>query len=353
MSEWLTTKESPAGFSVDRECELKQPDSEKSLVRYARHTLEIDEVGEHIRQGKVPTQLAMTWNGRVSFVLTESLRAEEDQAARRRARGAFEARPGRRRLRCRRRDRHRRAREADPDLVEALGGPLTLGEAGTTPAPSVPSTRRPRRRRDGAVLTHPFPESAPMTPARPCFLAAARPRRDRLSVSLREAPCAAGLGGHQPGWRVSLTGALTGAPARPRHRRAPLTAARSRSLGAWQEGLRRARAQAARRAAADIAPACCASGSATRSSSRPDHTTADLPALLAGAELPVSRGWACRAQWRVDDGQTLQVTADRGAKSVDAPPCSGWRRRAELLRSMATRPQVLGRYDGPLPPDCR
>ena len=42
-------------------------------MRYARHTLDIDEVAEHIQQGKLPTQLAMTWNGRVSFVLTEAL----------------------------------------------------------------------------------------------------------------------------------------------------------------------------------------------------------------------------------------------------------------------------------------
>jgi recombination associated protein RdgC len=73
MSEWLKTKEAPAGFSVDRECELKQPDSEKASVKYSRHTLDIDEVGEHIAQGKLPTQLAMTWAGRVSFVLTESM----------------------------------------------------------------------------------------------------------------------------------------------------------------------------------------------------------------------------------------------------------------------------------------
>lgn len=73
MSAWLSEKQAPAGFSVDRECELKQPDSEKSLVRYARHTLEIDELGEHIKQGKLPTQVALTWNNRVSFVLTDTL----------------------------------------------------------------------------------------------------------------------------------------------------------------------------------------------------------------------------------------------------------------------------------------
>ncbi|HOM14085.1 MAG TPA: recombination-associated protein RdgC [Rubrivivax sp.] len=73
MASWLAAREAPAGFSIDRDCELKQPDSDKASVRYARHTLDIDELGEHIRQGKLPTQLALTWAGRVSFVLTEAL----------------------------------------------------------------------------------------------------------------------------------------------------------------------------------------------------------------------------------------------------------------------------------------
>ena len=79
MSMWLAEKEAPTGFSIDRECELKQPDSEKATVRYARHTLDIDEVGEHIRQGKLPTQLALTWAGRVSFVLTEAMTLKKIQ----------------------------------------------------------------------------------------------------------------------------------------------------------------------------------------------------------------------------------------------------------------------------------
>ena len=72
MSHWLTTREAPVSFTVDRDCELKTPDEQKSAVRYSRHTLEIDEVAQHIAAGKLPTQLAMTWDDRVSFVLTES-----------------------------------------------------------------------------------------------------------------------------------------------------------------------------------------------------------------------------------------------------------------------------------------
>jgi recombination associated protein RdgC len=72
MSHWLATREAPWRFSVDRDCELKAADEQKATVRYARHTLEIDEVAQHIAAGKVPTQLAMTWNERVSFVLSEA-----------------------------------------------------------------------------------------------------------------------------------------------------------------------------------------------------------------------------------------------------------------------------------------
>ena len=72
MSDWLLNGEPPAAFSVDRECELKAEDEMKSVVRYARHPLDIDEVRQHIASGKRPTRLALTWQGRVSFVLTEA-----------------------------------------------------------------------------------------------------------------------------------------------------------------------------------------------------------------------------------------------------------------------------------------
>ena len=72
MSHWLSTREAPYNFTIDRDCELKTPDEQKSSVRYARHTLDIDEVAQHIAAGKVPTQLALTWNERISFVLSDA-----------------------------------------------------------------------------------------------------------------------------------------------------------------------------------------------------------------------------------------------------------------------------------------
>ena len=77
MSEWLVTGEPPAAFSVDRECELKSADEMKSVVRYSRHTLDIAEVRQHIAAGKVPTQLALTWQGRVSFLLTDTMQIKK------------------------------------------------------------------------------------------------------------------------------------------------------------------------------------------------------------------------------------------------------------------------------------
>jgi recombination associated protein RdgC len=71
MADWLLTGEPAADFTLDRECELKGTDEMKSVVRYGRHPLDIDEVRGHIQQGKMPTRLAMTWNGRLSFVLTD------------------------------------------------------------------------------------------------------------------------------------------------------------------------------------------------------------------------------------------------------------------------------------------
>jgi recombination associated protein RdgC len=126
MAAWLSEKHAPPGFSIDRECELKQPDSEKAAVRYARHTLDIDEVGAHIRQGKFPTQLALTWNGRVSFVLTEALTLKRIKLLD----GVLEADAG-----------ADSGFDADvalttgelrrllPDLIDALGGPLVRGAA--------------------------------------------------------------------------------------------------------------------------------------------------------------------------------------------------------------------------------
>lgn len=72
MAAWLLDGVPPAGFSIDRDCELKSEDEMKSVVRYARHALDTEEVRQHLQTGKRPTRLALTWRDRVSFVLSDT-----------------------------------------------------------------------------------------------------------------------------------------------------------------------------------------------------------------------------------------------------------------------------------------
>jgi recombination associated protein RdgC len=73
MTSWLLADEAPHNFTVDQDTELRSNAESKATVRYARHTLEAEEVRRHIEAGKQCTRLAMTWADRVSFVLTESM----------------------------------------------------------------------------------------------------------------------------------------------------------------------------------------------------------------------------------------------------------------------------------------
>ena len=73
MTDWLAGGDAPGAFTIDRDCELKSPVEEKSAVRYVRHTLEGDDVRQHIAGGKLPTRLALTWSDRVSLILTDKL----------------------------------------------------------------------------------------------------------------------------------------------------------------------------------------------------------------------------------------------------------------------------------------
>lgn len=143
MTHWLGTGEAPYAFSIDRECELKSQDEMKSVVRYARHPLDTDEVRQHIVSGKVPTRVAMTWRDRVSFILTESLQLKKlaflDVVFEGASAAAGKVDKG-------------EAFDADaaiatgeliqliPDLLEALGGEQVMGAGPATPAPVQPPT---------------------------------------------------------------------------------------------------------------------------------------------------------------------------------------------------------------------
>ena len=158
MSGWLASQEPPAGFSIDRECELKASDESKSVVRYAKHALDIEEVRQHIADGKRPTRVAMTWEGRVSFELTDAMQIRKIVFLDGVFEGGGSAAKG-------------DGFDADaaiatgelgrlvPDLLDALGGEAALGISTAEPGAGTTSTTRVVGR-----LTEPGAGPAP-TPA--------------------------------------------------------------------------------------------------------------------------------------------------------------------------------------------
>ena len=82
MTQWLlapTEDEWPADLTVERETVLKSTGEDAASVRFTRHHLANDDVRKHVMEGKLPTQLALSWDGRVAFVLTDTLQLKKVQ----------------------------------------------------------------------------------------------------------------------------------------------------------------------------------------------------------------------------------------------------------------------------------
>ena len=79
MTDWLAGNHAPTGFTIDRELELRATGDSRASVRYANHALEGEEIPAHIQSGKRATRLGLTWNSRISFVLTEQLQIKKLQ----------------------------------------------------------------------------------------------------------------------------------------------------------------------------------------------------------------------------------------------------------------------------------
>lgn len=161
MAQWLSTQEPPAGFAIDRECELKSSDEDKAVVRYARHPLDIEEIHAHIQAGKLPTKLALTWEGRLSFVLTEGLQLKKlalldaTLAQQNPEDGGFDT------------DWALATGELTaflPELIDALDGESERSHhTSTAPAPTARIAPAPRRSSSAVVTgpTTPPPDTAP------------------------------------------------------------------------------------------------------------------------------------------------------------------------------------------------
>lgn len=75
MTQWLLSDpvDWPSDFTVERETVLKSTGEDSATVKFSKHYLATDDVKKHVMEGKLPTQLAVSWDGRVAFVMTDCL----------------------------------------------------------------------------------------------------------------------------------------------------------------------------------------------------------------------------------------------------------------------------------------
>ena len=73
MTVWFAANEAAGNFTIDLDCELRAVTDEKAAVRYVRHALDGKDIQDHLAAGKLPTRLAMTFDDRISFILTEKM----------------------------------------------------------------------------------------------------------------------------------------------------------------------------------------------------------------------------------------------------------------------------------------
>lgn len=73
MTNWLTTKHTPADFTIETQCQMFDPQDIKTIIKCVNHDLMADEIIQHLRAHKQITELALTWKNQISFTLCDNL----------------------------------------------------------------------------------------------------------------------------------------------------------------------------------------------------------------------------------------------------------------------------------------
>jgi recombination associated protein RdgC len=72
MTNWMIAGQAPEGFGLDPESQWQSTGDSAAVIRYTRHELSNDAITRHVQAGYQCTRLALTWQDRISFVLTET-----------------------------------------------------------------------------------------------------------------------------------------------------------------------------------------------------------------------------------------------------------------------------------------
>lgn len=77
MTSWLNSGKLPEPFALGYECELKNQGDDKGTVAFKQHDLTLDEVQTNLQAGKYAAKLAIEWDEKISFVLSEDLQIKK------------------------------------------------------------------------------------------------------------------------------------------------------------------------------------------------------------------------------------------------------------------------------------
>lgn len=71
MTEWVRSGSAPQGFALGDEAELKAILEDGGIGRFKKQELSSDEITTHLDAGKLVTKLALDWQQRIDFVLSD------------------------------------------------------------------------------------------------------------------------------------------------------------------------------------------------------------------------------------------------------------------------------------------
>lgn len=77
MTQWLSSNKLPKPFTLGFECELKNQGDDKGTATFKQHDLTLEEVQSSLEAGKYASKLAIDWDEKISFVLSEDLQIKK------------------------------------------------------------------------------------------------------------------------------------------------------------------------------------------------------------------------------------------------------------------------------------
>lgn len=73
MTTWVSEQSCPGNFDIENNCEMIDPEQEKSVIKCVGQDLGCEEIINHLKSGMMISKLAMSWDEKLSIVLDDTL----------------------------------------------------------------------------------------------------------------------------------------------------------------------------------------------------------------------------------------------------------------------------------------